>query len=287
MVEKPTVEDRPSDVVATGCYLLDRAVLALSAISLPAKAENCSLPSHRSPHLRGRLRPPSWSMMATRDLGNPGGFIPASVEFSLRHSEYGPALFHDLEAITETTGWSETRRRKRQYRPRPQPCPCRSLNGPSLATRVKVRKCGQSRIQDWDRGVRGGVANRPLLLCPGSNELPRRVQCLAEAAEFRFTSVGLLYGPESLRVKGGRLMEGRCAGAGEGGDAGGCAKQHAAGRPHRVPLRGRAWRGLRLKSTGLLWAGWKGASASEAVAEYSMGSRAKTSARRGCCGSRA
>ena len=35
------------------------------------------------------------------DLGNPAGFVPASVEFSLRHSEYGPALFHDLEAIME------------------------------------------------------------------------------------------------------------------------------------------------------------------------------------------
>ncbi len=287
MVEKPTVEDAPSDVVATGRYLLDRAIFGALRRITSGKSRELQL-TEPSLSSSPRATPsPSWSMMATRDLGNPGGFIPASVEFSLRHSEYGPALFHDLEAITETTGWSETRRRKRQYRPRPQPCPCRSLNGPSLATRVKVRKCGQSRIQDWDRGVRGGVANRPLLLCPGSNELPRRVQCLAEAAEFRFTSVGLLYGPESLRVKGGRLMEGRYAGAGEGGDAGGCAKQHAAGRPHRVPLRGRAWRGLRLKSTGLLWAGWKGASASEAVAEYSMGSRAKTSARRGCCGSRA
>lgn len=35
------------------------------------------------------------------DLGNPAGFIPASVEFGLRHSEYGPAFFHDLEANTE------------------------------------------------------------------------------------------------------------------------------------------------------------------------------------------
>ena len=35
------------------------------------------------------------------DLGNSAGFIPASVEFSLRHSEYRPALFPDLEAIME------------------------------------------------------------------------------------------------------------------------------------------------------------------------------------------
>ena len=35
------------------------------------------------------------------DFGNPAGFIPASVEFGLRHPKYGPALFYDLEAIME------------------------------------------------------------------------------------------------------------------------------------------------------------------------------------------
>lgn len=101
-------------------------------------------------------------------------------------------------------------------------------------------------------GVGGGVAKRPLLLCPGPNELPRRGQCLAEAAEFRFTGVGLLYGPESLQAQGGSRMEGRCAGADEGGVVGGSAKRRAAGRPHRAPLRGRVGRGLQLKSTGSL-----------------------------------
>jgi len=153
---------------------------------------------------------------------------------------------------------------------------------------VKARKCGQARFQDRDRGFGGGVAKRPLHLCPGPNELPRRGQCLTEAAEFRFTGAGFLYGPEFLRAQGDSLMESRCAGADEEGYAGGSAKRRAAGRPHRAPLGGRVGRGLRLKSTGLLWAGWKGASASEAVAEYSMVGRAKAgaSARRGCCGNR-
>ena len=117
---------------------------------------------------------------------------------------------------------------------------------------MKARKCGQSRIQDWDKGVGGGIAKRPLLLCLGSNELPRRGQCLAVAAEFRFIGVGFLYGPESLRAQGGRLMEWRCADADEGGYAGGSAKRRAAGGPHRAPLRGRVGRGLRIKSTGAL-----------------------------------
>ncbi len=50
---------------------------------------------------------------------------------------------------------------------------------------------------------------------PGPNEPPRRGQCLAEAAEFRFTGVDLLCGPEALRAQGGSLMEVRCAGANE------------------------------------------------------------------------
>ena len=152
---------------------------------------------------------------------------------------------------------------------------------------MKGRKCGQSWFKDWDRGVGGGVVKRPLLLCPGPNESLSRGKCLAEAAEFRFAGVGILCGPESLRAQGGSLMEGRCPGADEGGYAGGSAKRRAAGRLRRAPMRGRVGRGLRLKSIGALWAG-KGASVSEAVAEYSMVGRAKAgaSARRGCCGSR-
>lgn len=45
MVEKPAVEDAPSNLVATGRYLLDRAILVLSAVLLPARAGSCSLPT--------------------------------------------------------------------------------------------------------------------------------------------------------------------------------------------------------------------------------------------------
>ena len=89
---------------------------------------------------------------------------------------------------------------------------------------MKGRRCGQSRIQDWDKGVGGGVAKRSLHLCLGPNELPQRGQRFAAAAEFRSTGVSLLYGPESLRAQGDKLMEGRYAGTDEGGYAGGSAK---------------------------------------------------------------
>lgn len=102
MVEKPAVEDAPSNLVATGRYLLDRAIFdALRRIE-PGKGGELQLtdaidlliseghPVHVVVHDGIR-----------HDLGNPAGFIPASVEFGLRHPKYGAALFHDLEAIME------------------------------------------------------------------------------------------------------------------------------------------------------------------------------------------
>lgn len=102
MVEKPAAEDAPSNLVATGRYLLDRAIFdALRRIE-PGKGGELQLtdaidlliseghPVHVVVHDGIR-----------HDLGNPAGFIPASVEFGLRHPKYGPALFHDLEAIME------------------------------------------------------------------------------------------------------------------------------------------------------------------------------------------
>lgn len=102
MVEKPAAEDAPSNLVATGRYLLDRAIFdALRRIE-PGKGGELQLtdaidlliseghPVHVVVHDGIR-----------HDLGNPAGFIPASVEFGLRHPKYGPALFKDLEAIME------------------------------------------------------------------------------------------------------------------------------------------------------------------------------------------
>lgn len=102
MVEKPAAEDAPSNLVATGRYLLDRAIFdALSRIK-PGKGGELQLtdaidlliseghPVHVVVHNGIR-----------HDLGNPAGFIPASVEFGLRHPKYGQALYRDLEAIME------------------------------------------------------------------------------------------------------------------------------------------------------------------------------------------
>lgn len=100
MVEKPAVEDAPSNLAATGRYLLDRAIFDALRRITPGKGGELQLtdaidlliseghPVHVVVHDGIR-----------HDLGNPAGFIPASVEFGLRHPKYGPTLFRDIEAI--------------------------------------------------------------------------------------------------------------------------------------------------------------------------------------------
>lgn len=102
MVEKPAVEDAPSNLAATGRYLLDRTIFDALRRIRPGKGGELQLtdaidlliseghPVHVVVHDGIR-----------HDLGNPAGFIPASVEFGLRHPKYGPTLFRDIEAIME------------------------------------------------------------------------------------------------------------------------------------------------------------------------------------------
>ena len=100
MVEKPAVEDAPSTLVATGRYLLDRAIFdALRRIE-PGKGGELQLtdaielmiteghPVHVVVHDGKR-----------HDLGNPGGYIPANVDFGLHNEKYGPALYTALKQI--------------------------------------------------------------------------------------------------------------------------------------------------------------------------------------------
>ena len=102
MVEKPAAEDAPSNLVATGRYLLDREIFDALRRIKPGKggelqltdAIDCLISEDHPVHVvvHDGIR---------HDLGNPAGFIPASVEFGLRHPKYGPDLFRDLEAIME------------------------------------------------------------------------------------------------------------------------------------------------------------------------------------------
>ena len=98
MVEKPKAQDAPSTFAAAGRYLLDRAIFdAIKRITPGAGGElqitdaiamliNEGHPVHVVVHRGGR-----------HDLGNPGGFLRAAVDFALDHPEYGADLRHWLE----------------------------------------------------------------------------------------------------------------------------------------------------------------------------------------------
>ncbi len=93
MVEKPKAEDAPSLYAAAGRYILDRAVFgALRRIDRGAGGEvqltdaialliSEGHPVHVVVHHGSR-----------HDLGNPGGYLKAAVDFALDRDDYGPDL---------------------------------------------------------------------------------------------------------------------------------------------------------------------------------------------------
>lgn len=102
MVEKPRSEDAPSTYAAAGRYLLDVAIFdALDRITPGAGGElqltdavqlliSEGHPVHVVVHRGGR-----------HDLGNPGSYVRAFVDFALETPEYGPEL---REWLTERLG---------------------------------------------------------------------------------------------------------------------------------------------------------------------------------------
>lgn len=100
MVENPDPEDAPSNLVATGRYVLDRKIFDALRRITPGKGVELQLtdaielliqegePVHVVVHEGKR-----------HDLGNPGGYIPANVDFGLRSDMYGPALYTQLKEI--------------------------------------------------------------------------------------------------------------------------------------------------------------------------------------------
>ena len=100
MVEKPDPADAPSNLVATGRYVLDKKIFDALRRITPGKGGELQLtdaielliqegePVHVVVHEGSR-----------HDLGNPGGYIPANVDFGLRSEVYGPALYTQLKKI--------------------------------------------------------------------------------------------------------------------------------------------------------------------------------------------
>ena len=99
---KPDTKDAPSNLVATGRYLLDRKVFDALRRTEPGKGGEIQItdaivlmineghPVHIVVHNGSR-----------HDLGNPGGYIRACVDFALRDDTYGPSLRRWLEERIE------------------------------------------------------------------------------------------------------------------------------------------------------------------------------------------
>ncbi|GBE64684.1 UDP-glucose pyrophosphorylase [Mycobacterium sp. MFM001] len=105
MVEKPKPEAAPSPYAAAGRYVLDRAIFdALGRIERGAGGEmqltdaialliKEGHPVHVVVHRGSR-----------HDLGNPGGYLKAAVDFALDRDDYGPDLRRWLVARLGLTG---------------------------------------------------------------------------------------------------------------------------------------------------------------------------------------
>ena len=93
MIEKPKAEDAPSLYAAAGRYVLDRAIFDALHRVTPGEGGEIQLtdaialliseghPVHVVVHRGSR-----------HDLGNPGGYLKAAVDFALDREDYGPEL---------------------------------------------------------------------------------------------------------------------------------------------------------------------------------------------------
>ncbi|AIG63866.1 UDP-glucose pyrophosphorylase [Corynebacterium atypicum] len=102
MVEKPSQDEAPSNLVATGRYLLDREIFSALRQITPGKGGELQL-TDAIELLISQGRPVHVVIHHGRrhDLGNPGGYIRACVDFGLSHPDYGPGLRRALTEILD------------------------------------------------------------------------------------------------------------------------------------------------------------------------------------------
>ena len=93
MVEKPKTEDAPSLYAAAGRYVLDRAIFdALRRINRGAGGEVQLTDAIALLIAEGHPVHVVVHRGSRHDLGNPGGYLKAAVDFALDRDDYGPEL---------------------------------------------------------------------------------------------------------------------------------------------------------------------------------------------------
>lgn len=98
MVEKPDLEDAPSNFAATGRYLLDRQVFEALSRTKPGKGGEIQITDAIELMIsEGHPVRIVVHQGKRHDLGNPGGYIRACVDMALEDETYGESLKQWLE----------------------------------------------------------------------------------------------------------------------------------------------------------------------------------------------
>jgi UTP--glucose-1-phosphate uridylyltransferase len=93
MVEKPSITEAPSLFAAAGRYLLDRAIFdALRRVKRGAGGEIQLTDAIALLIAEGHPVHVVVHRGSRHDLGNPGGYLKAAVDFALDRDDYGPDL---------------------------------------------------------------------------------------------------------------------------------------------------------------------------------------------------
>lgn len=93
MVEKPKAEVAPSMYAAAGRYVLDRKIFdALRRIKLSAGGEVQLTDAIALLIAEGHPVHVVVHRAPRHDLGNPGGYLKAAVDFAIERDDYGPEL---------------------------------------------------------------------------------------------------------------------------------------------------------------------------------------------------
>lgn len=104
MIEKPRAVDAPSLYAAAGRYVLDRAIFdALRRLSRGAGDEIQLTDAIALLIYEGHPVHVVVHRGSRHDLGNPGGYLKAALDFALKRDDYGPALRQWLnERLSQT-----------------------------------------------------------------------------------------------------------------------------------------------------------------------------------------
>ncbi|XBS68473.1 UTP--glucose-1-phosphate uridylyltransferase GalU [Acerihabitans sp. KWT182] len=99
LVEKPSVEDAPSNIAVVGRYLLTPAIWPLLAMTPPGSGDEIQLTDAISLLLEREVVESFGMIGKSHDCGDKLGYLMAFVEYGLRHPSLGAAFTSWMKAI--------------------------------------------------------------------------------------------------------------------------------------------------------------------------------------------